>query len=89
MLDAIEAQNRRKIQIEQATINSARATAMLVDVAQKQESAMESVVDLVGALVENQVTSDAANRKRFLIMVAIAGVSAIAGVTGVILNWLH
>jgi hypothetical protein len=89
MLDAIEAQNRRKIQIEQATINSARATAMLVDVAQKQESAMESVVDLVGALVENQVTSDAANRKRFRIMVAIAGVSAIAGVTGVILNWLH
>jgi hypothetical protein len=89
VLASFEALNRRKVQIEQATIDNAHATAILVDVAQKQEGAMESVVDLLEALVANQAASEATNRKRFIKMAVIAGISAAAGVTALVVNFIR
>jgi hypothetical protein len=65
LLDAQVAQDRRKARSEQAVIESAEATTVLVDVAQKQEVAAEAMADLLTQLVTKQAAADHTNRIRF------------------------
>jgi hypothetical protein len=90
------AQVQRKADVEQAALDSANATSALVQVAHKQETVLESMAGLLGKLVtdqhdliQQQTRATSTNRRRWRIAIAIATISAVAGVVNLIVNWPH
>jgi hypothetical protein len=88
------AQARRKANPEQAALDSADSMAALVGVAHKQETALESTAELVArvvkeqqALAEMERRASRINRRWLVLGIALATISAIAGVVNLIVNW--
>jgi hypothetical protein len=94
LMARFRAADRRKVQIEQAAIDNAQATADLVGVGEKQEAALESVARLLGQLVQEQhqfVETEQqtvrSNRRRVTLGIALTAIATAAAVTNLIVNW--